>query len=65
MPPAAPGKPGASTPPPSIVTDEMMTPVPASVPLLLTVMPAAVSWPLSTTVPDVTFAAWKPEKLLA
>ncbi len=60
-----PGTPGKSAPPPSMVTDDMMTPVPASVPLLLTVMPAAVSLPLSTTVPDVTFAVWKPEKLLA
>ena len=63
-PPAVPGRPGSSVPPLAIVIDEVITPVPASVPPELTVMPVAVSLPLSTTVPEVTLAWWMPVKLL-
>jgi len=62
VPPAVPGRPGASVPPFLMPIEETISPVPASVPPLLTVMPVAVLLPLRTTVPEVTLTWLMPEK---
>ncbi len=57
--------PGSSVPATvSGVTVVVMMPVPASVPPVLTFMPAALLLPLSTTTPEVMLAWAIPVKLL-